>query len=83
MEAVKEKRHGKLRAGVLFHQDNAPAHNATVTMVAIQETGFELLEHPPYLPDLVSSDLYLFLSKEHHRVFLGPKKEMQVIRRQT
>ncbi|CAK1592430.1 unnamed protein product [Parnassius mnemosyne] len=59
-EAFKEKRRGKLRAGVLFHQDNAPAHKAAVAMAAIQETGFELLEHPPYSPDLAPSDFYLF-----------------------
>ncbi|CAK1591719.1 unnamed protein product [Parnassius mnemosyne] len=27
-KAIKKKRRGKLRAGVLFHQDNAPAHKA-------------------------------------------------------
>ncbi|XP_045453244.1 histone-lysine N-methyltransferase SETMAR-like [Melitaea cinxia] len=59
-EAIKEKRRGKLRAGVLFHQDNAPAHKAAVAMAAIQETGFELLEHPPYSPDLAPSYFYLF-----------------------
>lgn len=67
-EAIKEKRRGKLRAGVLFHQDNAPAHKAAVAMAAIQETGFELLEHPPYSPDLAPSDFYLFPRlKEHLR----------------
>ncbi|CAF4830352.1 unnamed protein product [Pieris macdunnoughi] len=59
-EAIKQKRRGKLRAGVLFHQDNAPSHKAAVAMAAIQETGFELLEHPPYSPDLAPSDFYLF-----------------------
>ncbi|CAG4977612.1 unnamed protein product [Parnassius apollo] len=59
-EDIKEKRRSKLRAGVLFHQDNAPAHKAAVAMAAIQETGFELLEHPPYSPDLAPSDFYLF-----------------------
>ncbi|CAK1592554.1 unnamed protein product [Parnassius mnemosyne] len=49
-----------MRAGVLFHQDNAPAHKVAVAMAAIQETGFELLEHPPYSSDLAPSDFYLF-----------------------
>lgn len=57
-EAIKEKRRGKLRAGVLFHQDNAPAHKAAVAMAVIQEMGFELVEHPPYSPDLAPSDFY-------------------------
>lgn len=37
-------------------------------MAAIEETGFELLEHPPYSPDLAPSDFYLFPRlKEHLR----------------
>lgn len=67
-EAIKEKRRGKLRAKVLFHQDNAPAHKAEVAMTAIREAGFELVEHPPYSPDLAPSDFYLFPRlKEHLR----------------
>ncbi|CAH2094158.1 unnamed protein product [Euphydryas editha] len=41
LEAIKEKRRGKLRAGVLFYEDNAPAHKAAVAIGAIQETGIE------------------------------------------
>lgn len=43
------KRSGKL------HYDNAP-----VTKVAIAKTGFELVEHPLYSPDLVSIDYQFF-----------------------
>ena len=50
---MKEKRQGKLHCKVLFHQDNAPAH-------VIRNDGFELLQHPPYSPDLATSDSYLF-----------------------
>ena len=65
-EKIKSLRRGKLARGVLFHQDNAPAHKSTVAMAAINECGFELLEHPPYSPDLAPSDYYLFpkLKKE-------------------
>lgn len=67
-EAIKEKRRGKLSAVVLFHQDNAPPHKARVAMAAIKEAGFELMEHPPYSPDLAPSDFYLFPRlKEHLR----------------
>ncbi|XP_046976362.1 histone-lysine N-methyltransferase SETMAR-like [Vanessa cardui] len=67
-EAIKQKSRGKLRAGVLFHQDNAPSHKAAVAMTAIQESGFEILEYPPYSPDLAPSDFYLFPRlKEHLR----------------
>ena len=53
---------------MLFHQDNAPAHKAAVAMAAIQEMGFELVDHPPYSPDLALSDFNLFPRlKEHLR----------------
>lgn len=42
----------KLRAGVLFHQDNALIYTATVAMATIQEMTIELVEHPPCSPDL-------------------------------
>ena len=58
--ALKEKRRGKLRRGVLFHQDNAPSHTSSQARTAIRNAGFELLHHPPYSPDLASSDFYLF-----------------------
>jgi histone-lysine N-methyltransferase SETMAR len=65
-EKIRSLRRGRLTRGVLFHQDNAPAHKSTVAMAAINECGFELLEHPPYSPDLAPSDYYLFpkLKKE-------------------
>jgi len=59
-EALKEKRRRKLRRGVLFHQDNAPAHTSSPALAAIRNAGFELLRHPPYSPDLAPSDFYLF-----------------------
>ena len=58
--ALKEKRRGKLRRGVLFHQDNAPAHTSSQALAAIRNAGFELVHHPPYSPDLAPSDFYLF-----------------------
>ncbi|XP_055911087.1 histone-lysine N-methyltransferase SETMAR-like [Eupeodes corollae] len=68
-EAIDEKRGGKLKAGVLFHQDNASPHKAAADAIeAIQEMEFELLEHPPHSPDLSPSDYYLFRRvKEHLR----------------
>lgn len=59
-EAIKEKRRGKLSLGVLFLQDNAPAHRSEVALNAIRCAGFNLLDHPPYSPDLAPSDFHLF-----------------------
>lgn len=65
---IREKRRGKLSKVVLFHQDNAPAHKSSVAMAAIEDAGFELMEHPAYSPDLAPSDFYLFPRlKEHLR----------------
>ena len=40
---------------------NTPAHSSTVDMAAIQKCGFQLVEDPPYSPDMAPSDYYLFL----------------------
>ena len=58
--AIKEKRRGKLAAGVLLLHDNAPVHKSRIAQAAIRECKFEKLNHPPYSPDLAPSDYYLF-----------------------
>ena len=58
--AIKEKRRGKLSQGVLLLHDNAPVHKSRIAQAAIRECKFEQLNHPPYSPDLASSDYYLF-----------------------
>ena len=49
------RRPGKLTKGLLFYQDNTPAHKYVVAMAAVRDCGFEKVEHPPYSPDLASS----------------------------
>lgn len=46
--------------GILFHQDNAPAHTAARTLDFLQTSGVQLLPHPPYSPDLAPCDFFLF-----------------------
>ena len=65
-EAIKSKRRGKLRAGVLLLQDNAPVHTAQVAVAEAERCGFELLPHAPYSPDLAPSDFYLFPKLKSH-----------------
>ncbi|KAF7251792.1 hypothetical protein EYD10_02920 [Varanus komodoensis] len=50
-EAIKEKRQGKLTAGVLLLH-NAPVHMVRVSKVAVRDCGFEEINHPPYSLDL-------------------------------
>ena len=44
----------------VFHRDNAPAHKSVLAMEKLRDLHYELLEHPPYSPDLTPSDFYLF-----------------------
>ena len=46
---------------VLFHQDNALCHKLIATMAKRHELHLELLQHPPYSPDLAFSDYWLFV----------------------
>ena len=59
-QAIKSKRPGKLTKGVLLYQDIAPDHKSLVAMSAMHDCGFELIDHPPYSPDLAPSDYFLF-----------------------
>ena len=63
--AIKEKRTGKLAAGVLLH-DNAPVHKSRVAQAAIHECNFKHLNHRLYSPDLAPSDYYLFRKLKSH-----------------
>ena len=45
---IKEKRRGKLAAGVILLHDNAPVHKSRVAQAAIGECKLEQLNHPPY-----------------------------------
>jgi len=57
---IRDKRPALKRKAVLFLQDNAPAHKAALTMAKLHELGFQLVDHPPYSPDLAPSDFFLF-----------------------
>jgi hypothetical protein len=51
-DILKEKRPRKIRKGVLFLHDNAPAHQAFATQKKLAYLGFQCLDHPPYFPGL-------------------------------
>lgn len=69
-EAIRRKRHGKLALGILLLHDNARVHTAHTTQAVIRECRFEVLDHPPYSPDMAPSDYYLF---RHLKKFLRGK----------
>jgi histone-lysine N-methyltransferase SETMAR len=59
-DILKEKRRGKVTKVVFFLHDYAQAHRALATQKKLACLGFQCLDHPPYSPDLASSDYHLF-----------------------
>jgi len=58
-EILKEICCGKVTKGVLFLHNKAPAHQALATQKKLAYLGFRYLDHPPYSPNLASSDYHL------------------------
>jgi hypothetical protein len=69
-DAIRRKRPGQLSRGVLLHHDNGRPHTARATQERIQAQQWELLEHPPYSPDLAPIGFHLFGPLKDH---LGAK----------
>ena len=43
-----------------FHQDNAPAYNSILVTDYLTKMGIKTVSPPPYSPDLIPSDFWLF-----------------------
>ncbi|GFW61304.1 histone-lysine N-methyltransferase SETMAR [Trichonephila clavipes] len=59
-EAIRKRRPGLLRSGVMLVDDNARPHSATATQNHIVTLGWKCRHHPPYNPNLAPSDFHLF-----------------------
>jgi len=60
LKAFRAKR-PEMAAGEWFlHWDNAPVHTAKVVRDFLAKNHIQLLEHPPYSPDLAPADFFLF-----------------------
>ena len=46
--------------GIKLLHDNAPAHKSTTVQEYLKESGLDILDHPPYSPDLSPCDYWLF-----------------------
>jgi len=73
-EAIKEKRRGKLSAGVLLLHDNPPVHMSAKSQAAIRQCGFQQLNHPHYSPDLAPSNYFLLRVMKNLNDFQEMKK---------
>ncbi|EFN81571.1 hypothetical protein EAI_03095, partial [Harpegnathos saltator] len=50
---------------VILQHDNAPCHCTSIVQDTIKTLKWDLLPHPPYLPNLAPSDYHLFRSMAH------------------
>ena len=55
----KRRVHTSVRSIKLLH-DNAPAHKPATVQENLKESGLDVLDHPPYRPDLSPCDFWLF-----------------------
>jgi histone-lysine N-methyltransferase SETMAR len=62
LKALKEKRPTMMAGTWWFHWDNAPVHTAAVLTNWMTARRFQVIEHPPYSPDLAPADFFLFPS---------------------
>ncbi|CAK9820034.1 Histone-lysine N-methyltransferase SETMAR [Anthophora quadrimaculata] len=66
-EKIQEKRPVLAnRKGVILHHDNARPHVSRQTLQKLKELKWEILQHPPYSPDLAPSDFHLFRSLQNN-----------------
>jgi len=60
-EKIREKRPSlQKKKKIIFHQDNAPTHKSVLAVVKLRDLHNELLQNPPYSPDLAPSGFCLF-----------------------
>ena len=68
---IQNKRRGRLSRDVCLLHNTSPPHSTHVTTVLLEKFKWDIFDHPPYSPDLVSSDFHLFL---HQMKYLAGEK---------
>ena len=65
--AIAEKRveYATSLKAIIFHHDNARPHVAIPVKNYLENSGWEVLPHSPYSPDLAPSDYHLFRSMQN------------------
>ena len=65
--AIAEKRpeYATRQEAIIFHHDNARPHVAVPVKNYLENSGWEVLPHPPYSPDHAPSDYHLFQSMQN------------------
>ncbi len=57
---ARRRPHSLVHGRKFLHLDNAPAHNATLTLALIDQLGWTRLPQPSYSPDLSPCDFWLY-----------------------
>ncbi|GBM42791.1 hypothetical protein AVEN_228567-1 [Araneus ventricosus] len=66
-DVIREKRRNEFRSKVVFfHQDTARPHVRTMTDWTLYNLEWDLMQHPPYSPDMAPLDFYLFCHLQLH-----------------
>ena len=63
--AEKRPEYATRHEAIIFHHDNARPHVAIPVKNYMEKSGWGVLPHPPYSPDLAPSDYYLFRSMQN------------------
>lgn len=73
-DGMKKKQPYMTKKKVLYHHDNAPLQTALKAMAKLDQLRFEFVAHPPYSPNLVPSDYYLFPNGGSRKRFTSNEK---------
>jgi histone-lysine N-methyltransferase SETMAR len=60
IENLKKQRPSSGTKGIKILHDNATPHTHEATVTFIQSNGMQIIDHPPYSPDLAPCDFWLF-----------------------
>lgn len=59
-QVITEFRKNNSRRRMILHHDNASSHTARQTKTFLSSQNVEILDHPPYSPDLSPNDFFTF-----------------------
>ena len=57
---IRKQQRGLILVGAILQHDNSSAHESHLVSSTIHNSKYKLLHHPPYSPDLIPSDNFLF-----------------------
>ncbi|CAH1959831.1 unnamed protein product [Acanthoscelides obtectus] len=67
IQVITELRKINSERRIILHQDNASSHTTQKTRQYLTEENVELLDHPPYSPDLTPNDFFTFQKIKNRR----------------